>query len=71
MGRAVATKGHSGRRLGRTIRHLESSVELSSKESHAKEDEIRYRQKAGIDKVDSPVQKLRYPTDPNKDSMAP
>jgi hypothetical protein len=67
MGRAVATKGHSGRRLGRTIRHLESSVELSSKESHAKEDEKRYKQKAAAEEADSPVQKLHYPVDPQKD----
>jgi len=61
MGRAVATKGHSGRRLGRTIRKLEGSVELSSKESHAKVQEHSYREKAKRSCVDddSPVQNLR------------
>ena len=56
----MVTKGH--RRLGKTIRILENSVELSSKESCAREDEKKYKEKvrenAGFT-VDSPVQSLR------------
>ena len=56
--RPVRTKG--GRRIGKTIRKLESSVEISSKESDAKEDEKRYRKKAiqRWQPEDSPVQSL-------------
>lgn len=43
MGRATATRGQ--RRIGRTIRKLEGSVELSSKESKAKVAEKNYKQK--------------------------
>jgi hypothetical protein len=58
MGRAVATKGQ--RRLGRTIRKLESSVEFSSKENKAKLDEQQYRQKTQPFKNDdSPVENLQ------------
>ncbi len=58
MGRAVVTKGH--RRLGRTIRILESSVELSSKESQAKIEEKKYKEKVQQPKSeDSPVENLR------------
>jgi hypothetical protein len=39
----MVTKGH--RRLGRTIRILENSVEISAKESQAKEAEKKYREK--------------------------
>jgi len=71
MGRAVATKGHSGRRLGKTIRKLESSVELSSKESHAKVQEHDFKAKvqksSGDD--DSPVQNLRTLAMRKKDSL--
>jgi len=72
MGRAVTTKGHSGRRLGRTIRNLESSVELSSKENHAKEAEKRYKEKvlAMQCEDDSPVQKIRPSANP-KDPATP
>jgi hypothetical protein len=58
MGRAVATKGH--RRLGKTIRILESSVELSTKETQAKVAERQYKAKVQpkID-PDSPVENLR------------
>ncbi len=62
MGRCTATRGQ--RRLGRTIRKLEASVELSSKESKAKEAEKTYKQKtqASLGHVnDSPVQNLRDP----------
>jgi len=68
MGRAVTTKGHSGRRLGRTIRHLESSVELSSKECAVKKAEEKYKEKAA-DEADSPVQRLRYPAHPREDKV--
>ncbi len=56
----MVTKGQ--RRLGRTIRKLETSVELSVKESHAKEAERRYRektQKMEDCSADSPVQNLK------------
>ncbi len=60
MGRAIATRGQ--RRIGRTIRKLEGSVELSAKESKAKEAEINYKQKtqnAFGYTDDSPIQNLR------------
>ena len=60
MGRCTVTKGQ--RRIGRTIRKLEASVELSSKESQAKEQEKTYKQKAQASQgvtEDSPVQNLR------------
>jgi hypothetical protein len=56
----MVTKGH--RRLGRTIRILENSVELSPKESYAREDETKYKAKVQVDAglaADSPVQSLR------------
>ncbi|MCW4017337.1 MAG: hypothetical protein NWF00_01420 [Candidatus Bathyarchaeota archaeon] len=60
MGRAVRTKGHSQRRLGRTIRRLESSVELSSKEDKAKVAEKQYKAKVQPKKdANSPVEDLR------------
>ena len=61
MGRAVVTKGHSRRRLGRTIRTLEASVEFSSKECKAKVAEQKYREKIQHEKSseDSPVENLR------------
>jgi hypothetical protein len=58
----MVTKGH--RRLGRTIRVLSDSVELSSKESLAKESEKKYRETAQARSGctgDSPVQSLRDP----------
>jgi hypothetical protein len=60
MGRATATKGE--RRIGRTIRKLEGSVELSSKESMAKIAERNYKQKTQASQGyadDSPIQNLR------------
>ncbi len=63
MGRAVVTKGQ--RRLGRTIRKLEGSVELSSKESKAKVEEKKYKQQnqASIGYTDeSAVENLRDPS---------
>ena len=55
----MVTKGQ--RRLGRTIRKLENSVELSSKETKAKESEKKYKE--NLHNVpscndDSPVQSL-------------
>jgi len=56
----VVTRGT--RRIGRTIRKLGNSVELSSKESTAKKSETKYREKArklsGYDE-DSPIQNIR------------
>jgi hypothetical protein len=62
MGRCTVTKGQH--RIGRTIRKLEGSVELSDKESKAKVAEKSYRQKtqAGSGYTDdSPIQNLRDP----------
>jgi hypothetical protein len=60
MGRCTKTIGQ--RRLGRTIRRLENSVEFSSAECKAKMSETKYRQKnlttTGYDE-DSPIQNLR------------
>jgi hypothetical protein len=60
MGRCTVTKGQ--RQLGRKIRKLENSVELSSKEGHAKLAEQKYKQKTQLSQgylTDSPVQNLR------------
>jgi hypothetical protein len=54
----MVTRGQ--RRLGRTIRNLENSVEFSAKESRAKESERKYREKIKQEFEDSPVQDLRY-----------
>lgn len=56
----MVTRGQ--RRIGRTIRKLENSVELSTKESKAKEAEKKYLEKAqNLEEYpdDSPVQNLR------------
>jgi hypothetical protein len=56
----MVTRGH--RRLGRTIRKLEASVELSSKESKAKDSEKKYVEKIQKSREladDSPVQSLQ------------
>jgi len=53
----MVTRGH--RRLGRTIRTLENSVEFSSKESRARESERAYKEKIERSLEDSPVQDLR------------
>ena len=66
----MVTKGH--RRLGRTIRILEGSVELSSKESRAREEEKKYRENAQAASgctEDSPVQNLRNFKPCQKDSV--
>jgi hypothetical protein len=54
----MVTRGQ--RRLGRTIRKLENSVEFSAKESKARESERKYREKIKHDFEHSPVQDLRY-----------
>jgi hypothetical protein len=69
MGRCTATKGE--RRIGRTIRKLENSVELSSKEGKAKVDEQKYKQKTQTAlgyTDDSPIQNLRDISQRQKDS---
>ena len=53
----MVTRGQ--RRLGRTIRHLENSVEFSPKENKARESERRYNEKIEQSFDDSPVQDLR------------
>ena len=68
----MVTKGE--RRLGRTIRKLENSVELSSKESQAKESEKKHRAKAQTlsgRTEDSPIQSLRDSLIRKKDSTEP
>jgi DNA primase len=60
MGRCTVTKGQ--RQLGRKIRKLENSVELSSKEGKAKLEEQKYKQKTQTTQgyaEDSAVQNLR------------
>jgi hypothetical protein len=62
MGRCTVTKGQ--RQLGRKIRKLENSVELSSKEGKAKLAEQNYKQKTQVTQgytADSPIQNLRDP----------
>jgi len=60
MGRCTVTKGQ--RRIGKTIRKLEDSVELSSKETKAKVAEKNYKQKTQASlgfTNESPVENLR------------
>ncbi len=60
MGRCTVTKGQ--RQLGRKIRKLENSVELSSNECKAKVAEQKYKQKTQETQgftTESPVQNLR------------
>jgi len=60
MGRCTKTIGE--RRLGRTIRKLGNSVELSGKEGKAKLAEQNYKQNAQTTqgyRDDSPIQNLR------------
>ena len=69
LGRAVVTKGQ--RRLGKTIRILESSVEFSAKESQAKMAEKQYREKAKpADSEDSPIEDLRDAFNRRKDAAS-
>ena len=53
----MVTKGQ--RRLGRTIRTLENSVEFSTKESKARELEREYKEKIERNFKDMPIQDLR------------
>ena len=53
----MVTRGQ--RKLGRTIRTLEKSVEFSTKESKARESERKYKEKIEQSFEDSPVQGLR------------
>ena len=72
MGRCTVTKGQ--RRIGRTIRKLEGSVELSSKESMAKEAEKKYKQQTQKSmgfSDDSPIQNLRDPSKWKKGQSKP
>jgi hypothetical protein len=57
MGRCTVTRGQRG--IGRKIRKLENSVELSSKEGKAKIAEQTYRKKTQVNSDDSPIQNLR------------
>jgi hypothetical protein len=60
MGRCTVTKGQ--RRIGRTIRKLEGSVEFSSKETKAKVAEKNYKQETQASlgfNNDSPIENLR------------
>ena len=69
MGRCTVTKGQ--RQLGRKIRKLENSVELSSKEGTAKLAEQKYKQKVQTAQgftEDSPVQNLRDASKWKKDT---
>jgi hypothetical protein len=64
----MVTRGQ--RRLGKTIRKLEGSVEISTKESKAKDAEKKYKQKAQASlgyTDDSPIQNLRDPSKWKKD----
>jgi len=65
--RPITTKGQ--RRIGKTIRILEASVEFSDKECLAKKDEALYRKKAQAQFAsdDSPVKSLRYLSNQKKD----
>ena len=68
----MVTKGE--RRLGRTIRKLENSVEFSAKETLAKQSEKKYRENAQKTKgctEDLPVQNLRDLLIRRKDSEKP
>jgi hypothetical protein len=69
MGRCTVTKGQ--RRIGRTIRKLENSVELSSKEGKAKFEEQKFKQKTQTSlgyTDDSPIQNLRDQSNRQKDA---
>ena len=68
----MVTRGQH--RLGRIIRKLEESVELSGKESRAKESERKYKEKTqralGYTD-DSPIQNLRDSSKRKKDQEKP
>jgi hypothetical protein len=68
----MVTKGE--RRLGKTIRKLENSVELSAKESQAKESEKKHIAKAQTLSrctEDSPIQSFRDSLIRKKDATEP
>jgi len=72
MGRCTATKGE--RRIGRTIRKLEGSVEFSSKECKAKVAEKNYKTKTQASSSfigDSPIENLRDSSKWKKDKAEP
>ena len=72
MGKCTVTKGQ--RRIGRTIRKLEGSVEFSAKETKASEQEKKYKQKTQAAlgySDDSPIQNLRDPSKWKKDQKTP
>ena len=72
MGKCTVTKGQ--RRIGRTIRKLEGSVELSTKESKAKEEEKKYKQQTQKSlgySDDSQIQNLRDSSKWKKDQQKP
>jgi hypothetical protein len=54
----MVTRGQ--RRIGRTIRNLERSVEFSAKENKARESERKYKEKIEREFENSPVKDLRY-----------
>lgn len=60
----MVTRGQ--RRLARTIKTLENSVEFSSKENKARESERKYKKKIEQNFEDSPVQDLRRLTHKRK-----
>jgi len=68
MGRCTVTRGQ--RRIGKTIRKLERSVEFSSKETKSKEAEKKYKQRTQTSlgySDESPIQNLRDPSKWKKD----
>jgi hypothetical protein len=70
MARCTVTKGQ--RQLGRNIRKLENSIELSSNECRAKMAEQKYKQKTQATQEftsDSPVQNLRDASKWKKDEV--
>ena len=71
MGRCTKTVGE--RRLGRTIRKLGNSVELSGKEGKAKLAEQNYKQNAQTEqgyRDDSPIQNLRETSNSRKNNLS-
>ena len=71
MGRCTKTIGE--RRLGRTIRKLGNSVEISGKEGKAKLAEQNYKQNAQTEqgyRDDSPIQNLRETSNSRKNNLS-
>jgi len=68
----MVTKGE--RRIGRTIRKIQNTIEFSAKETHAKQAEKKYKentQKTLSNTEDSPVQNLRDLLNRQKDHAEP